>query len=48
VAALTQLGVVDGGEIDRMAKQLLANGNNAGLWLIPYVLSVEAWVRAHG
>ena len=48
VSALADMGVVDGVELRRTVQRRLANGNNRGLWLIPYILSVEAWVRAHG
>jgi hypothetical protein len=48
VPARAQMGVVNAEEVDKKVRSLLANGNNNGIWLIPYPLSVEAWVRAHG
>jgi len=47
VPALAGLGVVDPAEVERKVQMLLA-GNSNEVWLVPYILSAEAWVRAHG
>jgi asparagine synthetase B (glutamine-hydrolysing) len=48
VPALAQMGIVNADEADKKVQRLLADASSAQVWLIPHILSVEAWVRAHG
>lgn len=48
VPALAQLGIVDPDGVERTVQRLLADGDSAGVWLIPHLLSIEAWARTHG
>jgi hypothetical protein len=48
VPALAQMGIVNPDEVDKKVQRLLADASSAQVWLIPHILSVEAWVRAHG
>jgi len=48
VPALAAMGVVDPDKVAATVERLLSGPHSNGAWLVPYLLSVEAWVRAHG
>jgi len=48
VRALADLGIVDARKLADTIDRILARDDDPRVWLLPYVLSVEAWVRAHG
>jgi asparagine synthetase B (glutamine-hydrolysing) len=46
VRALSRLGLIDERKFGAMVARMLAQPDSRELWLIPHVLSVEAWARA--
>jgi asparagine synthetase B (glutamine-hydrolysing) len=44
--ALSRLGLVDEKVFSSMVEKMLGGADTSDLWLIPHVLSVEAWARA--
>jgi hypothetical protein len=46
VPTLARLGLVDGKKFTALVEQMLASTDSRNIWLIPHVLSVEAWARA--
>lgn len=46
VPALARMGLVDEKKFAVLVERMLAAGDTGDLWLIPHVLSVDAWARA--